>query len=353
MKTILNIYKELYADNEKWDYYSNMQSVDPFDNSEEFIRSFIELSGKSKNILYEKLDLLDKNRRMHIVSTFFIGIFFYYHITAIKTYIDKILEKYKRQNPDSKIEFSYFWFLICLFHDLGYSIENKNNNYSNFDDFLNRENIKYFLRGNAGVPNIYKNVYKNYFQYRIESSDPRINKPDHGICGGIVLFDSLNKTLKKELEVDDGLHWNLRWDPKLKNIFNYVSWVILAHNIWLIPEGDKKENVYKDPNYNLQELIYNKVEKSKIDIKKYPFLFLLSLADTIEPLKNTRYNFSDLGKIQCEIIDNNKIVFQIDDETIRADYYKKVKGLNGWLIQNSESSPNIKEMGINQIKITI
>lgn len=341
MRDLLKIYRCLYDDKKKWKYYSKM-NICPFDSdyhTKEFITRFIELSGKAQqNPLYKNIYKLEYQRLRHIVSTFFLGTYLYYNIPKIKEPIDLVISRFKKQNPNSKIEFSFIWFLICLFHDLGYFIED-NDNYNNFDDFIGNK-VKYFLKERVGVPPLYEKIYKDYFNYRLSSPNNSIRKPDHGICGGIILFNTLNKILigKQKYKKSEGLSWN----PKLVNIYRHASWVILSHNIFFIREGDIDEQTYR--NSNLSDLILDKQEDSKINLKKHAFLFLFALIDTIDPIKTLR-SFENLEKLKCEI-DSDKIIFEVNDNRFKNDYFNKVCDLKNWLIPTIEVHKNRLEIKI-------
>lgn len=341
MKDILQIYKDVFTDRSKWRYYSHMD-IDPFDSdssTKEFITRFIELSGKAQeNPLYDNIDKLDNQRVRHIVSTFFLGTYLYFNVQEIKIPIDVVIKRFKKQNPNSKIEFSFIWFLICLFHDLGYSIEN-NENYLNFDGFIDGK-VKYFLKERVGVPALYESVYKDYFNYRLNSTKDYIRKPDHGICGGIILFNKLNEILlrKQKNKESEGLSWN----QKLINIYRYASWVILSHNIFFIRKGDADEKIYRANNLDL--LILDKTEHSKIELSKHSFLFLFELVDSIDPIK-TFGTYDNLNNLKC-CVDENKIIFEVSDFKLQDTYFSKISDLRRWLI------PDIKKEG-NRIEIKI
>ena len=303
-------------------------NTNPFESdydTKHFIARFIELSGKAnENPLYENIDRLDNMRIRHIVSIFFLGTYLYNNVKPINDSIDKVISRFKKQNPNSKIEFSFVWFLICLFHDLGYSIEDREN-YNDFDEFINGK-VKYFLKEKVGVPSFYEDVYKNYFNFRLKSTNNFIRKPDHGICGGIILYNKLNEILlsKQKNKKSEGLSWN----KKLLNIYRYASWVILSHNIFFIRKGDRDEQVYKENK--LDALILDEGQTSKIDLRKHGFLYLFMLVDTIDPIKKVK-TFNNLNMIKCNV-ENNLITLEIEDDNLREKYFKKVLELRQWLI---------------------
>ena len=81
----------------------------------------------AKVLKSDNLKLIDDIRYQHILITYFLGLAIYNKCSTIKEAINKefcnnpiyqdALEKHERE------EFSYLWFLICLFHDLGYQYE--------------------------------------------------------------------------------------------------------------------------------------------------------------------------------------------------------------------------------------
>lgn len=341
MKNLLSIYEEIFRDTNSWKYYSSMIPINPFENhedAEEFIKNFIELSGKADdNILYNDIRYLDDKRINHIVSTFFLGIYIYYNIPIIKKQINKILKVYQKNNPYSKIEFSFLWFLICLFHDLGYQIEN-NDSYSDFNDFLSRKcSVPHFLKSSVGVPGVYFNTYEAYFNYKIESVNKSFGgKPDHGICGGILLYDVLNKIVNKRIKNRDKRQTEgLYWDKKLLSIYKRVSWVILSHNIYFAWKGSV---TYKDytKNLKLKELILTRETGPLVKLNKHPLLFLFLLVDCIEPIKqykeyNDFCNFRKLGSINMEC-SKNTLTIDFPAEILDEKFAKSIKDLEWYLI---------------------
>jgi hypothetical protein len=275
----------------------------------------------------------------HIVSSFFLSIYLYYNSDLFKKSIDKTLGKFKKQNPHSKIEFSFIWFLICLFHDLGYIIETSSH-YTNFETFI-QGRVKYFLNQRVGVPLVYEETFKKYFNYRVNSNNDEIYGPDHEICGGILLFNKLNSILIKKQFHNNSM--GLSWNKKLIKIYRLASWVILSHNIYFIRKGDPAENDYI--RNNLQSLILDKDEMSKIKLEKHSFLYLFLLVDSLDPIK-TFNEYENLRNIKIGCLDN-KIVIHIEDGLFQREYIKKLIKLKEWLV------PDIITTDINKITIIL
>jgi|GEM_PF-671878 len=337
MRDLFTLYKELFQDSNSWKYYSKL-TINPFENngmSKEFVKRFIELSGKDENnILYKEIDKLEPKRIKHIVSTFFLGTYLYFNIPSIRNPIDKILKRYQEQNLESTIRFSFLWFLICLFHDLGYNIE-ENNKYNSFDDFLIHNcSVPSYLNSRVGVPKVYFNTYKAYFNFRLTSNNQYFGgKPDHGICGGILLFDVLNKIINKRISNREPRETKgLYWDRKLLSIYKRVSWVILSHNIYFAWKGSDNYKDYKE-DLKLQELILTKETGPLVKLSKHPFLFLFLLVDCIEPIKHFKDSsgFSKLDSVKLECSDNSMTI-EFPAEIFNETFLANIKNLEWYLI---------------------
>ena len=146
METIEKIYNDVIKSN-KWNYYEIKECAissynDLFEGQDvayKFILAMFSESGKipAQN-LCECLDKLkneepDTNRLRHVVSLFFLGIALYSNISVIRDYIDNQISGLGILNKENSAErrFSFFWFLLCIYHDLGYAYENgllNNNN---------------------------------------------------------------------------------------------------------------------------------------------------------------------------------------------------------------------------------
>lgn len=178
-----------------------------------------------------------------------------------------------------------------------------------------------------GVPDLYKEVSPYYFIYRrIE-----FGVVDHGIYAGRKMFQDLWNIRKEHaLNNPDPKYWRKELVP----IYNLVSWVVLAHNIWFTLDTDtKKSQMYR--NYKLEELILetgnkNDVVKYPITLKEYPFLFLFCLVDLIEPMKK-------IGNDEC----CNSIDFKLNDNTLTIsselkcncieEYFNNIAKASDWL----------------------
>lgn len=330
-KSFKQILKETITNKSKWNYYNRDIAINnPFDSGEaskNFIMNFIKYSGKGNSRdLKKNIEGLPDFRAMHIVSTFFFGIYLYENSETISVNINKKLEKYQnRSKYSSDIKFSFIWFLACLFHDLGYKFEDSIK-YTSFDDFFREEKL-INLKQIIGLPKLYKTVHKDYFNYRAKSENDKIGKNDHGICAAYLLYTDLCK-IRSEEETSDNKTNSLCWEKSLEDVYNFTAWIILAHNIWYTSNKDLN-TVKKYEDGKLNDLIL-KNNQYKISLTKCPFLFLFCLVDTIEPLKRVK-DFSLLEKISIGI-ESDKIKIESNLPCSCHDtILNQARDLNSWL----------------------
>lgn len=329
-KSFKEILDDTFRDTSKWNYYGDEGIIidNPFnsiEDSKQFIKKFISLSEKANtNELFKKIDGLG-DRAIHIVSTFFLGIYLYENPNnkmqkEIDNQLLKLIEKYEIK---SNINFSFIWFLACLFHDLGYEYEEKVNHlprYTSYEDFIQNFNP---LKKADGVPPFYSALCKPYFNFKTNKR----KENDHGICASFVLFRDLCN-IRREQENSDKKTSTLSWEPALENIYNFASWIILAHNIWYVRGSNEYDSkCYKDAG--LSALIL-KEKEYKISSSKYPFLFLFCLIDSIEPLKRIK-DVSLLDKIKLTI-EKDKIIIESELTCSCHDLIlKQASDVNKWL----------------------
>ena len=114
----INLYDQivnLYNHVSEWNYY-NADFEKPFgiNTARKFIEQYFE-KGAKRGVVLPFIDEIDSMRYVHTISVFFIGL-------LIKRELCPNLAI--RSKVDTDYEFSYLWFLVCLFHDMGYAIEN-------------------------------------------------------------------------------------------------------------------------------------------------------------------------------------------------------------------------------------
>lgn len=318
-KSFINLF-EIVRNNYRF-YYGTKYNDDK--SCSDFIADFIERSGKRKISLFDAIKYIEKKyafRLNHIVNVFLLGIYLYYDCMIIRTSIDDELKHFNEQNKTERYEFDFIWFLICLFHDLGYKKEEDSKKMLAI--YLNNEIVK-LKQSNlgeiTGVPTLYKDIL-NYLDYRKE----RFACIDHGIYAGRVLYNGLCD-IRREHENDDN-HSNLSWSVDLENVYNYAAWIISAHNIFFAKSSfDKK--LYK--KYKLDKLIIEP-DEYPISLNAYPMFYLFCLVDSLEPIKV----FRDKELLRSLFLTISDKELKIRSEIrcgCHSSYFDKVKSLNDWL----------------------
>jgi len=300
METVDKIYRDLFKKRKVWNYYPNIDDMSsllyPFESNDlarsvEFITTYFRNASKNETSFQDYVKSFGK-RSQHVVSTFFLGFYFYNNSRYIKEHINKELLKYQENN--STINFAFVWFLICFFHDLGYQIEDNDTLiYKSFKDFFENRCKNVTLNESEGIPNLYEDIYRAYFDYIIKERQ----KNEHGICAAFVVFKDLCEIRKKAPN-----KLSLCWDKSLIDVYNFVSWIILAHNIWYATSNDLC-NVAKYYCAGLKKLIRDEGDY-KISFEEYPTFFLFCLVDSIEFLKRVQ-DVSLLKDIKLGIEEDN------------------------------------------------
>lgn len=136
----------------------------------------------------------------------------------------------------------------------------------------------------------------NYFNYYFEKVGHSSN---HGIIGGYIFYDRMIKSYMKAYKDTDTRDSNPHQDYKdfyfqdkgngsYKRffseqipVFKYIADCIIAHDIWIASE-EKRETYL---NYGLEDLLPDSRRFQKVKYRENPILFILALADAIEPCK--------------------------------------------------------------------
>lgn len=333
MKNFCEIFKEVRTNQKWWNYYKlksdQIQSDSDTMDSDKFIKNFIEVSGKAEISLYKAIEGLKYTIRPdHIVNTFFLGVYLYNNSRSIKKQINKATDVFRTvlSDHDEQDRFQFIWFLICLFHDLGYNVELESNSLKSKERKqriieIEQEIEKLIkIRKIHGVPPLYENIITKYLKYR----NTVFRCIDHGIYAGIRLFWDLceNRSIKEFSPS------KLSYKFGLIEVYHYAACIILAHNIFFAKQGSFEDELYKI--HDLDSLIFEP-NKYRISLDKHPMFFLFCLVDTIEPIKVFKEDGELLKNIFLSYSDNNLTIRSEIKCGCHDTYFSKVKSLNDWV----------------------
>ncbi len=343
MSSLMSLFNEIIGDYTKWDYYNkfwirNLDFIGVMRDPSFFITNYLSNGDKMNIRTSEQIESLARecDRLEHTISIFFFGILLYEKVDVIKNNIDRFIGRNKRFIDDEEVTpFSYYWFLICFFHDLGYYFENKDFKFvfSKLAEFQENGISLRLPPFSKGIPNIIVRNWGKYLKYRIDE----MGCIDHGVIGGVLFYYERLKdyTLRKNhfqraIFIQNGLKWS---NTILRNIHLPVAWTILAHNMWFINE--ESEHVDKYIRYNLNDLIRN---EPAINIVNHPLLYLLSVVDSLDPIKCLRRfgianSIDEITSTLHLEFNRDSFYIQINNENSEAvnKYFDSIKKMNAWI----------------------
>ena len=310
----------------------NLSPISSIINNKEECKKYINrLLNMFGHFIYYKKYLPEEYdyRIKHILFSFGLGLVFADFADLTK----KIGERYWIDNK-IKDNFLYVWLTVCLYHDFGYYVDHKKySNISNLSNIINSLECNIFMSGAISrySPELYHKYYADRYKANKANGDFEIG--DHGILGGIVLYDLINRESSCEYCYFD----------------ENLCFCIMEHNIW----KQKKDYPLFSP--------YHWIDKSnfvKIDSQKEPLLFLLSLVDTIEPTKKfSKYKDTESSSyksifpktiaknIKIDVtnksitINGNELVNVLKkrDKSLKInDWIEPIKNLSDWVDVKSE-----------------
>lgn len=262
-------------------------------NASEYILTYFKSRGKEK-LFNEAIMAADNgnmvSRSVHMVSAFLLGFWLQ----------EKLQDLFPNSMGNGNWKFEYLWFLCCLYHDTYSNIEVKTQSSVSTNSYIvqaetgNGKSCTIYSKNILGVclpePTYQEKDIIQYFKYRKHES----NKYDHGIVGGYKAFQKLVDNYMDVREKNEGQDsfitplngafcgHTLVWDKQQIEAFAYAADAIIAHNIWHVSEA---QTVKKYKKYGLSSFIVGNSSEEKLSIVKSPLAYLLSLVDTIEPIK--------------------------------------------------------------------
>ena len=208
--------------------------------------------------------------------------------------------------------FRYIWIAVSFFHDYGYLVSRKK--YGDIDD-INKIKVDYNIFKSSAKSRYDKSLYIQYYKEMYKKNKGSIEIGDHGVLGGYLLYDIINRYENTPYSADD------------------ICYRIMEHNIW------KKDKDYSHDNPYFQ---IGKTSFEKIGIDE-SLLFLLSIVDTVEPTKkyskykdveanNYKYIYPKTiaDKILCNV-DENKIEIDVSQVANEIKNRNKDLKINDWI----------------------
>lgn len=348
----MSLFHQFQSENIKF-YYCN-PTYNPIKNPKKswnFILEYFKLGGKEKAFDLDFFEKLKKNgKHIHTVSMYYIGCLLIDVIEAdlsgnLKELIPGLGEQFN-------YKFIYSWFLTCLYHDTASIIEDTVEPLEtigipkyHYEEMLKKYKIEYDVFDHRWTRQNYTRqkhftysrlLVKNYYYYSLVTR----RKIEHGILGGLILFDRLKKNYdekltqyKREFNIEESEqieNFNLNglsWRIQHLDHFAYIADSIISHNIWCSKDVKLYE---KFGLLRLKEPVENKV-----CIKKNSLLFFLAIVDTIEPTKF-------FNQFQPQFVWKNiDMSYDKDSYTIKIQvlgdmfniekWFEKIKSLETWL----------------------
>ncbi len=337
-----SISEEIIAlERDEWDYYHDREinkAVNnltvPFVHNDaqehyNFIEEYFKIGGKGDVYNSFKIDRKTFDRPEHTNSVFFIGCLFYKHLN-LKGQMN--IKQFGKGD-----HFFFVWYMMVLAHDLSYIYESnfshyKNHISDNIDDFKKELQIEeddllkliesVIKEADNNMAILIKSV-SSYYRYCYNERD----RIDHGITAGLKLYSTLEKNRKKKNEGDEHDKGGLYWGTELIELYMMASLGILLHNIW----APDKNSIELYRKHEMEDL----VKVFPVSFNDFPFLFLLGIVDTIDPVKLYK-EYSPkyvLENILISFEDENKIVLEkVEDSNLDFSLLEKAAfGLIGWL----------------------
>ena len=296
------------------------------------IINLLHSSSKENLPINDLFDLLNETRLRHTLICYLYGCYIYHAESSMSKMLDDFIGKLWEKSiktPQSK--FLLTWLLICLFHDVGYAIEEGMLDAKVLKKVLRIYHLVDVLKINREISDLispfpenfvpcYKETPMKYDRYRKCHGIILHKKPvyDHGIYGGILLKKAL-----KNMPDKYGMP---------KKYYEYVEWVIMCHNMWFAQDENAK---YVYDLLGMGSLCVQK-QQYLILFDKHPLLWLLSIVDNIECTKR-KVSIKWLKEIIIDELSPELLKIKIGKEAKKGrhvgEYVKALEGLNDWLLK--------------------
>lgn len=353
MQTLKSLFNEISLDKDRWSYYkkTDFNIGNKWNSKDEalaFIESYFNYGGKSRCFEDPQLErnrAFVKERAPHIISTFLIGIKLF-ECFQIKT----------EPRDGNGMNLKYYWFLTCLYHDIGYAFEAD----STCEQLrmLQSDGLA-AIRKIADIQYLHKREFRRfsmeeidlYLKGRAYCDTGCRGCVDHGIIGGLLLYDRLRKQFKiswkkrtrksdsrDSFYIKDECHKRtLHLSNKHYKAYAVAADAIMGHNIWL--DSFNGYAAQYDEQHTLKKLAG---DKAKIPFEN-ELSFILAIADTLEPLKrNLALDIVSIEALSPGV--KIKVKLSDPDNPNTLQFQKSIRQLQDWVavtVKESESTTEI------------
>ena len=269
-------------------------------------------------------------RVKHVVFSFGLGVYLFDFLALGNRLAKKFTVGDETENRARLI----MWMLVCFYHDYGYFIKNDFISCGTLDSAIDRLENDIFLHHHSFRYS--KEAYSAYYRFRYDAHyalrDKQTNEQDevgdHGILGGVVVYDKL-RTEKDISLIDRCFH---------------IAHAIMNHNLFIQDSKTAKREIEQYGLYDFADSAYIRVNHISS-----PLLFILSLVDTIENVKRyCRYQDSDNQehKIYPTTLVN---CFNIETDSAKIEIIIDSKRLNALISKDAEKKYTVDQW-VNGIK---
>jgi len=271
-----------------------------------YLKNIWQKHGKGETYkLFENFNMFETflfelpNYRGHYIHQFNVFLLGYY-------LLNKLLENNQIKNVFHNIsDEPYFtWMISSTFHDMGYTIQEIENWFSNFLEMFLKVNMKYSI-------NIDDILTRNFYDYVAYISEYHLALLQRS---GLIQwhFEQMNR---KDMKIYDLLLTRL----KMKE-HGIIGALLFIHSI-LVREKflDNQSLIYRDfpiyimPACHAISAHHFNIENLTIEFERFPFLFMLILCDELQDWGRSKDKQDQSKMIEVDVIEGNhpKIIIKL------------------------------------------
>lgn len=320
---------------EVWKYYSisTLTLDDAYKRPEYFVKQYFK-DGEKYIVVNDIKNFLSESFRLeHSVSSFLLAAWLSKSVSLSSLISENGFDI-------AANHYVFILFLSFLYHDYYYLKEKKTYDHlktldNPFEGFVQEFKNKFpFVKDtNFLVPDDLLKSIPSYFKYRLNTIED-YQGSDHGILAAFKLYD----VLVKNSESAEARRSSLDFGPNTVKSYKLAAASIAVHNMWF-----PKENQFCLYKRNGLGLL---VKHPLLSFRQYPFLFMLGLIDTIEPVKlSTEKSMDALDDFELNLTSNDDQCFLLKIKYGTSCFSSncftsRIDELKRWLDLRIDSSEN-------------